>query len=209
MRWPGTNSLSRTSLAGHDVQRVGGAGFVQPVDGAVNLRQRPLGKGLVVGDAVVLRVAPDGLAPAVVLLRLREEVAVGLLRFGKEVEILAGDLRVAGDVVAVHDVGAVAQIEGVVVELVDGLDVVGADVVAGDEVVDEVGVEGIDGLLLGQADLHALGENLVPEGDDLRLGLVEAGLLDGGEHAGSAVGTTGILKSRTSILRRAGAGASR
>ena len=72
-------------------------------------------------DAIVLGVAPDGLAPAVVLLRLGEKIAVGLLRFGKEFERLLGDLRVAGHVVTVRDVSAVAEIEGVVVEFVDRL----------------------------------------------------------------------------------------
>jgi hypothetical protein len=43
------------------------------------------------------------------------------LRFGEEFERLLGDLRVAGHVVTVRDVSAVAEIEGVVVEFVDRL----------------------------------------------------------------------------------------
>jgi hypothetical protein len=43
------------------------------------------------------------------------------LRFGEEFERLPGDLRVAGHVVTVRDVSAVAEIEGVVVEFVDRL----------------------------------------------------------------------------------------
>ncbi len=166
---------------GNDVEWVGGARLMEPVDGAVDLRKSPCGKGLVVRDAIVLPVGPHGFAPAIVLLCLRKEIAVGLLRFGKEVEALARDLRVAGDVVAVHDVGAVAQPEGVVMELVHGLDVVGADVIDGDEVVDEIGVEGVDGFGFGQLNLHAGGENVVPIRGDLRLGSVEAGLINGGE----------------------------
>ena len=67
------------------------------------------------------------------------------------------------------------KIKRVVMELVDGLNVVGPDMVDGDEVVDEVGVESVDGFCFGQFDLHALGEDVVPEGDDLRLGVVESG----------------------------------
>ena len=99
----------------------------------------------------MLPIGPDGFSPAVILLRLRQEVAVGLLLFGEEVETFAGDLRIAGEVVAMHDIGAVAKGEGVVVELVDGLDVVGIDVVDGDKVVDEVGVEVSTGLDSGSA----------------------------------------------------------
>ena len=103
------------------MERVGGAGLMEPGDGAVDLRQRPLGEGLVAGEAVVLGVAPDSLAPAVVLLLLGEKIAVGFLRLGKEEQVLPGDLRIAGNVVAVGNVRAVAQIEGVVVEFVDRL----------------------------------------------------------------------------------------
>ena len=72
-------------------------------------------------DAIVLGVAPDGLAPAVVLLLLGQKIAVGLLRLGEEEQVLAGDLWITGDVVAVGNVCAVAEIEGVVVEFVDRL----------------------------------------------------------------------------------------
>jgi len=49
----------------------------------------------------------------------------------------------------VDNVRAVTQEELVIVELVDRLDVVVADVIARDEVVDQVGVEGISDFLLG------------------------------------------------------------
>ena len=173
------NVLVVAHIARRDnVQRVGGPRLVQPVDGAIDLRQRPLGKGLVMRDAVVLRVAPHGLAPAVVLLRLRKKVAVGLLRFGEEVEAFARDLRVAGHVVTVHNVGAVAEIKGVVVQLVDGLDKVGADAIDGDEVVDEAGRKSVDGFRFWQLDLHSGRENLVPVRDDLRLGGVKSNLIE-------------------------------
>jgi hypothetical protein len=115
---------------------------------------------------------------------LREEVAVGLLRFGEEVETLARDLRVAGDVIAVHDVGVVAEIKGVVVKLVHGLDSVGPDVIDGDEVVDEVGREGVDGFGFRQLDLHPGRKNVVPVRDDLGLGGVKSSLIEAGEDLG-------------------------
>ena len=61
------------------------------------------------------------------------------------------NLRVAGYVVTMHDIGAVAEKESVIVQFIDVLDVIRADVISGDQIVDQVGVEGIDGLLLGKA----------------------------------------------------------
>ena len=85
---------------------------------------------------------------------------------------------IAGHVVAVHDVRAVAKIELVIVQLVDGLDVVAADVIARHQVVDQVCVESVDGLLLGKADLHAGGKYSRPEFVCGKGAAVEPGLLD-------------------------------
>ena len=84
------NILVVAYIAGRDdVQRIGSARLMEPIDGAVDLRDRPFGEGLVVRDAVVLRVAPHRLAPAIVLLRLRKKIAVRLLRLRKKFEAFA------------------------------------------------------------------------------------------------------------------------
>ncbi len=63
-----------------------------------------------------------------------------------------------------------------VVQLVHGLDIVVANVIAGDEVVDQVGIEGVGDLALGKSHLHALGQNSIPEIHDRPLCRVERNL---------------------------------
>ena len=77
-----------------------------------------------------------------------------------------------------HNIGAVAEIKLVIVQLVDRLNVICADMVPSNQVIDQVGVEGVHRLLFRQRDLHAIGQNAIPELDCERLKTIKSSLLD-------------------------------
>src|SRR5215469_1920681 len=120
-------------------------------------------KNQILRYAIVLAVGPHHLSPAVESPTLGNEVAVGLLPSSEKIERLARDLGIARRIVHAHDERRITQVERVIVEFIDRLDVVVADLIAGDQVINKVRAEGIIYLLLGNRNLDSARQQRVPE----------------------------------------------
>ena len=163
-RWPRTSSLScEVDVGRHQPGRVGGALALEPLDGALDRRQHASGERRIAGAAVVVAEGEERLAEAVVLLRARDEQAVRLLPGEEVLEVLGGETVQPDQVVHVRDDRAVAQVEGVVAQLVHRLHPQAArKLVAREGVLHDARVEGVHDLALGQADAHRAAEQGAP-----------------------------------------------
>ena len=146
----------------HEMERICRARLLQPRNGFLDKREDPFSECYVSCHTIVLPERPEGLSPAVILSSLRDEVSVGSLPAGKEIEALAGNRVIAGEIIHPNDVRSITQPEGIILELVHVLNVETVHLVAGDQVVDQVCLKRIHHFLFRKGDVDAVGKDLLP-----------------------------------------------